>query len=400
MSTFPAPTISSGGLSIPNYQQLYNWLLGQFQSIYTQGVAIDISGSDAQLISIVELATADACAALQLEYNNRAPNFAIGAALDSLGSLIGIRRQVATFSSVQVTLTGTPGAVVTGGSVTDTTYGYTWTLPASVTIGDGGTVTVTATCTTAGAVSVGAGTVTGIASPTAGWTSVTNAAASVPGNPVEADSQFRARYAQSVALPSRTLLAGTYAALLALASGTRVNIDENTTSATNGNSTPGHSIQVAIYTTATNLAIATAIYNNKGIGCGTYGTTSQAVVDPNTQISYTIEFDLVSPTPIYVIVNAHLLPSGGTLSAAQVLAIQNSIIAYLNALPMGGVVSFGELVQAAASALNVNPESPAVSIRSPLYFGTSVGPSTSTDIALAFNQLATASVGTITVNSV
>jgi hypothetical protein len=134
-------------------------------------------------------------------------------------------------------------------------------------------------------------------------------------------------------------------------------------------------------------AIALAIYLKKTIGCLSNGTTSFTVTDPITGNTESISFDRPTVTPIYVTVNAHP-QAGGTLTAAQIALIQAALANYLNGLQIGGVISFGELVLAASAAVNPNPEVPVVSIRSPLQFGVAASPSTSTDIALAFNAAA------------
>lgn len=402
MGAYAPPAITAAGLTVPGYTAIYNYFIAQYQQIYGQSVVIDNSNPDVQLISLFALACADGFSALQLDFNNHSPNFAIGAALSSLVKLNGLQRKVATSSTVVVTLTGTAGTIVTGGIVQDTVAGNRWGLPVAVTIGGGGTVTVTATCQVAGAVNVPIGSVTLIATPTAGWTSVTNAAASAPGEPVEVDSQLRTRQALSVAAPSETLLAGTFAAIAAVPNVTRYAIDENTGATTNGNGTPGHSIQAVVEGGDPN-AIAQAIFENRGIGCGTFGDVTVAVTDPNTGVTLNISFDQ-PPTyvPIYVIVNAHLLPGG---TSATLAAIAAAIVAYLNSLQISGsgttvtVISFGELIQAAAS-VNTDPQLPIVSIRSPFYFGTGASPSASTDVPLVFGDAAQGILANVTVNSV
>jgi uncharacterized phage protein gp47/JayE len=396
--SYVAPTISETGLTVPSYNDIVNFYIGQLQSIYGAGVVTDNSSADIQLLSILALAASDVMAALVLEYSNRAPNFSIGAALDSLVTLNGLARKVATASTVSVTLTGDVGAVINNGIVADTVQGLQWLLPATVTIGGGGTVTVTAVCATLGAVNIGVGTVTIKVTPTAGWLSVTNPTASVPGQPVESDSQLRTRQAISVALPSQTILSGTLAAIAAVPNVTRYQIDENTGSVTNGNGTPGHSIQ-AVVENGANADIAEAIFNNRGLGCGTSGTVTIAVTDPNTGLTMNINFNRPTNVNIYVIVNAHN-QAGGSLTSAQIAAIQNGIVAYLNSLQMGQTISFGELVQAAALAVNANQNNPTVSIRSPFLFGTAPGPGSSADVVLAFGSVAVGLTANVTVNSV
>ena len=110
--SYSAPQVTAAGLSIPSYNDILNYLLDNFRQIYGQTVYLQPDSPDYQFISVMALALSDAVQAAQLSYNNRSPNFAIGAALDSLVKLNGISRKLATQSTCQVTLTGTPGAII------------------------------------------------------------------------------------------------------------------------------------------------------------------------------------------------------------------------------------------------------------------------------------------------
>src|SRR6266567_5441345 len=186
--SYTPPQISAAGLSIPSYNDILQLLLSDFKSIYGQTVALGVDSPDYQWISSISLALSDAMKSAQLSYNNRSPVFAIGAALDSLVKINGLLRKAATFSLCSVTLAGTAGTVITNGICVDVN-GIKWDLPASVTIGVLGTVVVTAICETAGAVNALVNQINQIFTPTAGWTSVINTSAAVPGQPIETDAQ-------------------------------------------------------------------------------------------------------------------------------------------------------------------------------------------------------------------
>ena len=134
-----------------------------------------------------------------------------------------------------------------------------------MTIGAGGAVTVSAWAAQPGNVNAAAGQVSLIATPTAGWVAVTNPAPALAGQPVENDSQLRARQSLSVALPSKTMLAGTIAAIAATPNVTRYHVIENPTGAADSYGTPAHSITCVVE----GGTDAAAIYNNRGIGCYT-----------------------------------------------------------------------------------------------------------------------------------
>ena len=157
--SYEAPAITSAGLIIPSFQDIQNNLIANFQLVYGADVYLGPDSADAQWIGVVSLMLSDAMQGLQLEYNNRASQTAIGAALDSLVKINGLSRLVASYSTCDVLLTGTAGSTIVNGIVTDVN-GNNWSLPTPVTIPSGGTLTVTATCQVLGAINAAIGTVT------------------------------------------------------------------------------------------------------------------------------------------------------------------------------------------------------------------------------------------------
>ena len=405
MSTVPyaAPNVSAAGLTIPSYASILADNLQAFLNIYGQNQVVDASSAIYQLLSIISLKQSDCCAGLQLAYNQSSPLTAVGAGLDRLCKLIGIARLPATFSSVVPTVVGTPGATVING-VAEDTNGYYWTLPTPFTFPVGGSANVTAVCTTPGPVVAEAGQVNIINYPASGsWISVTNASASTPGSDVEADSQLRARYAISVAAPSLTLLAGTEADLLALDGVKRVNVLENPTGSVDSYGNGPHSLTCVVQaSTATSLAIATVIYNNRGIGCNTLAAAAGATVvstpvaDPNMNGQVT-NIGYVTPTsvPVYVTMTVHGLTG---FTSATLTAIQTAIVNYLNSLGIGESVVYSELYGAALNARS-NPDVPTFSVRS-VASGLTASPSGTVDIPMLFYQAASGVTANVVVTSV
>lgn len=417
--SYTAPYVGTSGLVINSYQDILNYFVTGFQGIFGSNVYLGNDSADFQLLSIVALTATDCNNLAQLIFNQFSPTTAVGAGLSLAVAVNGIQRLVATYSTCLVTLTGTNGTVVTGGVIQNVVTGDLWDLPESVTIGSGGTVTVTATAQQLGAVNALANQLTIINSGvTAGWTSVTNGSNTPTlGTPTEMDSALRTRQAVSTELPSITISAGTIAAILAVPGVTGINNSpvlgsdgtpsyENFTGSTDDWGNPAHSVTFVV-AGGTDLAVATAIYNNRGLGplmngdisgSPTGNTVTVDVTDPNSGIVTPVSFLRPAAVPIYVIVNAHPV-AGGTLSTAQIAAIQAAVANYLSTLGIGELVSYGEVIAAAAS-VNSDPSIPTISIRSPLYLGTSASPSSSTDIAINFYQQSSGSTANVTVNSV
>lgn len=131
-----------------------------------------------------------------------------GAYLDLRCEEHGITRRPAVKATGQVAFTGTPGTVIPAGTQvstasSETTPAIFFATTAEATIGDSGTATVNIEAVEAGSSgNVAAGTITMLAQPVPGVTSVTNAAATTGGLDEEDDASLLARYLQRVQSPS------------------------------------------------------------------------------------------------------------------------------------------------------------------------------------------------------
>jgi uncharacterized phage protein gp47/JayE len=386
-----APFIDAAGLHLPVFNDIFQYETTQFLSVYGQIVDTGDDSADIQWISIFSLMINDAFQTAQLAYNARSPLTAVGADLDAICKVNGIFRKLATSSTVPLTISGVAGTVITLGVVQDTS-GFLWDLPPIVTIPNTGTITVTASCETLGAVSAQVGTIIIISNPTRGWNSVTNSVIATLGQPLESDSQLRARQAISVGISSKTLVFSTIAAIAAVPNVTRFNPGiatpggpgtsvENPTGAIDSWGNPPHSISMVVEGGA-DLDVATAIYNNKTPGCLTNGTTTVAVTDPNTLAVMNISFFRPTSIPIFVTIN--VTPLSG-YSSATGNAIQVALTNYLNSLQIGEELTISALYGAALLVMP-NLSQPQFSITA-LIAGTSSGSQTGTDITINFNQV-------------
>lgn len=383
MGAYSPPVITAAGLSIPAYPAYIQQLNILYQGIFGSSVYLGIDTWDYEFNSVLALFMADLCSGIQLAYNARSPQTAIGADLDAIGELLGISRLPAVNSNASLGLSGTAGTPIINGYAIDTA-GNEWALPPLVTLLSG-TTYVTATCTTGGPISANVSAINIIGTPTSGWTGVNNAAAANVGTPIETDSDYRARMAISTGIRSQTTLDATVAAIAAIPGVTRYNVLENVTGSTatiDGVSLTSHSIY-AIVQGGTAAAIAAAIYNNRGIGCGMNGSTSLLYTDPLTGYQMTIYWDPPTLLPIYTSLTVN--PLAG-YSSATTIAIQTAITNYLNSLQIGELVSLAALY-AVAMSVNVNISAPIFSITA-FTLGTSASPSGTADITLTGKQVA------------
>jgi len=409
MCAYFAPYISEAGLHLPTFNDMLEKRIADAKSIFGQDIYLGNDSADYQLIAVETLALYDAMQAIQLAYNQASPVTAIGVGLSSLVQLNGITRTPASYSTCDVTLIGTSATVITNGVVQDVA-GYLWNLPSPITLQPAGSplgeyyaLTVTATCQTIGAITALAGDLNIISTPTAGWTSVSNATAAIAGQAVETDSELRERQRISVALPSQTMLQGTVAAIAALLGVTRYKVYENATNSTHYGDdgvpfegSPEHSITAIVEGGDIN-DIAEAIYYNRGLGCYTDGDVVTNIADPDSGEITPIRFYRPDYVPVYVEMTIKMLSGWGT---GDEDAIKEAVADYINTLEISEDLYLSSVICAAVD-VNTNKAKPTFSVTQVL-MGTDPAspPLSATDITVGYKEVVLGSVDNITITLV
>lgn len=393
--SYVAPYIDESGLVIPKYEDILEELINTYKTIYGQDCYLEEDSADYQWISIVALRILDTLNSVQLAYNNRGPQTAVGSGLDQIVKLNGIARKAASYSTCEVILEGDIGTVITNGIVGDVN-GVQWDLPATVTLEEAGSppigrAVVTATCKEIGAVVAKIGDIANIVTPTAGWTSVVNEDPAAIGDAIETDAELRLRQILSVTRPSMNLLTGTWAALEALENVSRVNVIENPTNEYDIHGTPPHSI-TCVVEGATDEQVAQVIWANRGIGPLTNGDVSVEISDPITGIITPISFYRPEVVQIYATIYVTML--NGYTSATE-LEIKEAIIDYINSLQIGTSLTVSALYASAMSVVS-NLRKPNFSITS-IECSKVASPQEEFDISLLFNEVAYSEISNITV---
>lgn len=392
MSTpaYVPPQLTANGPVVPSYATYQHALVQAYLSIYPANASLTASDADYQWISNVALMLSDLAQFGVAVMNSFGLFSSSGVGQDAQYANLGIQRLPATNSTASVTLGGTAGTPLTNATVYDTN-GNVWNLPASCQVGQ----TVTATAQKTGPISAAAGTITGIGTPTAGWTSVTNASAASPGTNAETDAAFRSRAVISTLLPSLTAFNATLAAVAAVPGVTRSTGYNNPNDTVDGNGNPPHSITMVVQG-GDQTAIATAIYDNYGLGAKTNGTTTVEVTDPQSGQLQPISFYVATETQIYVTLN--IAPLAQPVTTATEAAVQAAIVAYLTSLNIGQVVSIAALYATAMGQAG-NLAQPNFSVIS-IFAGTTPSPTGTSDIVIAFNAVATSQTANVVVNEV
>lgn len=385
-----APYIDATGMHIPTYTDIRDDLISKMKEIFGNDIYIDEDSQDYQQISIFAKKIFDTNALALLTYNNRTVNTAIGVGLDNLCAIAGIVRKAATYSTVQLTLTGAPTTVITSGKASDKGDEHIWNLPDSVVIPESGTITVEATCNDAGDITVSSNTITKIITPVFGWYSVVNNFNGSGGTNEETDAELRGRYALATAAPSETVFESIIASVSAVEGVKRIRAYENDTGTANSLGHPAHSITLVVEG-GDDTDVATEIYLKKTPGCYTNGTTSVDIVSLSGN---TTKISFYRPTykTVYVKVSLKKLSSYNDEYAND---IKKAIVDYINNLEIAETV-YRSVLWSIATGQMKSIQSPSFSVLN-VQTSTDGVSYTDTDISVLFNEASQIDLDKVTV---
>lgn len=338
MSVTDLVFIDSTGYNYQDFPAFLAFYTTGYQNIYGVDVYLGSDSQDGQWVSLQAQAAYDTAANGAATYNSFAPPTAQGTGLSRLVLLNGIQRENSSNSTVELTIVGVAFTPINNGIAIDVLQ-QQWALPISVTIPNSGTITVTAVAVVEGALQALPDTITNIFTPTQGWQTVNNAAAATPGAPVEPDAQLRLRQAQSTALPSQTVLEGTFAAVANVPGVIAVQDYENYTNTTDANGLPPHSISFVVEG-GTDTDVAQAMQIKKTPGTDTYGTTSVPTTDSNG-VPITINF--FRPTNAVISIQVTLTPLASWIESNETI-IAAALATYINTMiKIGGDIVLTQL---------------------------------------------------------
>lgn len=381
-------TVSALGFLRTRLDERLAQLKADYQSIFGSDIQVEPDDMDGQLLGIFSERLSDLDQLAEDTYNSLNPNTAAGVALSRVVQFNGIRRQAGSYSSADLSLTGTPGVTVPAGSLVKSTVDNTiWATQNDVIFDGNGLATVTAKCTVMAATYASAGTLTKIDTPIYGWFTTTNALAAVVGKTEETDEELRIRRKAATNTPAQCILDAVYGAITNL-SGVRVaRVYENYSDAVDGNGQAPHSIY-AIVEGGTAADIAAVIWKKKTAGTTMVGALSQSVVD-SQGFTQTVKFSRPTYVNAYIVVNVTKRPGYPTDGTAR---IKTALTNYGLTLTMGEPLLNSRLYTPA----NTIPNHYITSI----WVGTSAGPTTEANVTAAFDQLVSIDPSRIVVNEV
>lgn len=375
--------IDETGYHYADYEAVVAELEAEYKAIFGEDVYLAADSKDGQMLAVFATAIYDMFTLGQSIYNSFSPATAQGAGLSRIVKINGISRRAATYSTVDLLITGLVGTNISNGKAQDEA-GQIWNLPPSVLIPEAGEITVTATAEIIGAVRANAETINKIYTPTLGWLSVNNLLDATVGVPVESDGELRIRQAISTANPSLSVANGTQGAIADLENVIRVAYYENDTDEEDANGLPPHSISF-IVDGGDAQEIGNTIALRKTPGTETYGTTSVNTYDIYGVLNV---INFYRPTLVNISVEITLTPLAGWDTEFET-TIKTQVAALINSLNVGNDVYLSKIYTPAN--LTGTPEGETYDItlirikKNDGSYGTS-------NITVAFNELAVCAV--------
>ncbi len=274
-----------------------------------------------------------------------------------------------------------------------------------------------------GAIGALAGSMTGIATPVDGWSTVINPLDAAQGRARETDAAYRLRREKALATAGNVTVEAIRANILAVNAGSNDPLHEpatscdvlyNDTDATSSDGLPPHSVHIIVLG-GTDADIELAIWESVGAGTYMYGTTTATVTDTQGN-SQTVRYSRPTEIPIWVTGTIKYDPTQWPAGSTG-LIVQSALSAFLTYTadwpasrdvrrsPLEGALMRGpsETDDDGNAVVPANEDAdpvPGLLEIENLYFGIATGPTASTQITIGRNQIATFSSANTTFTAV
>lgn len=335
--TVPNITITDQGIVVPPTSDVVAGLWSVFSLIFGSSLSTASGTPQDQLITSEAAIIQDERNKLVQMMNQIDPRYASGIWQDAIAYIYFLTRQLATYSSAQVTFTGLNGVIIPQGFLVQDINGNSWQTLAPYTIDSDGTIIGTVQCTTSGAIAAASNTITIITKALTGLDRVTNSSAAVIGTIEESRDTFEARRYDSVAANSKLTDAAVRGAIANLSGVVDVWVKSNysgvaTTFGSTNYPVDAHSILVSVVG-GNDADIGWEALVKAGTGCSFMGNTAITVQDsdtyPQNPVIYQDIVKILRPTyvPLYFKIT---IPDITAISPTQSTALKNAILSALS----------------------------------------------------------------------
>lgn len=263
-------------------------------------------------------------------------------------------------------------------------------------------VDVTFKAQVAGALEALAGTLATIATPVAGWSSVSNVADATLGAARESDDALRVRRESELQIATGGSKEAIRDHVLKVGDGSTdpakqvqsCQVFKNDTDLTDANGLPPHSVEVLVRG-GIDDDIALAVFQAVSAGTQMVGTETSSIIDSEGN-SQEVKWSRPTEIPIYIspTVSYEASKWPGASAATNVgTAIKGALVTYGERYPIGQDVRLSPLLAACLRG-NVSSDpgsapAPGIIEVDPLYFGTAPAPATDTAVVIGAREVAT-----------
>jgi len=336
-----------------------------------------------------------------IAYNSCDPKYVVDKAQDRLYLMNGIKRKLATKSSVTLTITGTPGTILPTDSLAAAQNGNIFQINEDVdlidrTIPASGTIDILFNSLNAGEFSGPAGTINIIETPTSGWLTVTNAVDATIGTNQEISGNFRNRQKISTSNRATNIIDSLKGSLFEIDGVREVKVFDNKTPVTDSRGIPAHRYSPIIDGGDDN-SVAQAIFINHTSGNVSFGSVTVQVTN-SLQQQVDVQFSRPIDVDIWVIVN---IKTNSDFPQDGIDQIKKAIVAFSRGeleadnncdrlFGIGQDVEYFELLVPINSICGTFVQS--------LFIGTAPAPAGMANIPIAFNEISRFDESRIEVN--
>lgn len=327
--------LTAGGFIPDTYEAIRDRIQARLE-LFSPGFDFSPESPDGQLIDIHSFEFSKLWQELGLVYNSYNPYLTTGAGLRNLGLITGLPYGAASRSYATIETQGTAGTVIPTGSLVsgggqEFYVTYDTTIPSNAVV----------VAVVAGEVVVDANTIDTIEGAVSGWTGVTQTQAGVKGTLSQTESQFRNTRQNTVMRGGSSVAEVMQARLIELGLGQAKVINNTSPTATLPDGTPPNTIQVTVgeIGSVSTVDIAQAILDTNGLGCPTFGNTSEVLTD-SQGVSHEIFFSLATQVAVEVVVQVTFLDQS---TAGAIENITNALYDHINLLKSGEDVVWSRL---------------------------------------------------------
>lgn len=398
MST-PYQYIENTGVIVPDVSDIQTQVQGEWQVAYGADIALTADTPQGKQITAETTARSRVAQMMAMLANMINPNQAGGIFLDAICAFLGLEREDASFTVVpNVSIAGSPNLVIAAGAMqaVGESTGLFFVNTRAVQFANDGTAQVDFQCQTPGPVTCPIGDLS-IATQVLGWETIDNTSAGTPGLDTQSDESLRALRNETLALQGISTVEAQVSGLYAVPGVLSLKYLENvanTTQTISGILLTPHSVWACVDGGA-DIDVATSLLNNKTDGAGWNGETEIPVVEPSSGQTYNVSFD--RPTVLPVLVRVTMRQGSSTANLPS--AVPQAVVDYASGLVDGDPgFTVGTQVSPFDIAGAVSAEVPGAFVsKVEVAFAGLTPVYQTTELAIAINQKASVSLGTVTV---